>query len=438
MIPFRKETGYTILAQVLSLILGIGASIVLNRTLGPAGKGEFVILFLIPQLIVAFINLGMGTSASYFMGKKLYRENEIVTNTLIFTLIVGILGAFIGYYFIKGVSKSPLYINLLVLSMVICGLWANFTGEFFMGKGKMNWYNFWNLLQIGGRFLVLIGLLGFFTNKLYGAVISIVLLNVSLFLISLFVLYKVVCDGSPRLSPRSGKLQLNVFTGKYFKDAVGFGYKIFILEALGFLVFRVDNFLLKIFADNVQIGYYSTAVYMAETLWLVPRAVYYVLYSKAVGDRSSPEIIERFTRLSLWATIILGLLSLVVVKPIILLFYGQAFLPSLKPYIILLPGIISFTISLVLAAQIIGGWGRPEILIPGRIGAVILNIILNLFLIPKWGMNGAALVSTITYFCNACYYVVIYTKISKKSIREILVLKREDIKSLLKLYIVKQ
>ncbi|OYD16070.1 hypothetical protein CH333_04340 [candidate division WOR-3 bacterium JGI_Cruoil_03_44_89] len=77
-----KESLHTIITQVFCLLFGIGVSIVLNRVLGPASKGEFVSLLFIPQLVISCTTLGLAVSGSYFIGKGKYPEGDIVLSNL--------------------------------------------------------------------------------------------------------------------------------------------------------------------------------------------------------------------------------------------------------------------------------------------------------------------------------------------------------------------
>lgn len=74
-----KESLHTIITQVFCLLFGIGTSIVLNRVLGSAGKGEFVSLLFIPQLV---ISPGLTVSGSYFIDKGKYPEGDIVLSNI--------------------------------------------------------------------------------------------------------------------------------------------------------------------------------------------------------------------------------------------------------------------------------------------------------------------------------------------------------------------
>lgn len=58
--------------------------------------------------------------------------------------------------------------------------------------------------------------------------------------------------------------------------------------------------------------------------------------------------------------------------------------------------------------------------------SLIVNIPLNLFLIPKWGISGAAFASTVAYTLATVIVIIAFTKISKKSWSDVLLIKKQD------------
>ena len=77
--------------------------------------------------------------------------------------------------------------------------------------------------------------------------------------------------------------------------------------------------------------------------------------------------------------------------------FGDAFLPSVPAFVLLAPGIFFLSLSVVIGT-VMGASGMPiYAILPSFISAVG-NILLNLYLIEKLGIIGAALASSITYF----------------------------------------
>ncbi len=415
---FKREVLHTISTQMLCLIFGVGISIILNRTLGPTLKGELVTILLIPQLVVSFINLGLGTAGSYFIAKQEYSDEEIVKTNLFAALLLGVIGIGIGWWiFTKFFPSISLLLKIILLSLIIWDLWLCYVPGFFIGKGLITQYNRWNLSQYIGKFLLIAIFFIIFADKLNGVIVAIASLGLISFLISFPVL--------SRWIKLKGKVVINF---SYFKKGLNFGYKVFIANALAFLNYRFDILMLRWLSDATQVGYYSTAVGLVEKFWLIPGSISLVLYSKIVTHklRDSKDVAQ-ITRISLWIVLGFGIISIAFIKPIIILFYSTKFLPAMIPYLILLPGVIGLTVPKLLTAETVGGWGKPEISIAGMLLVVIVNIGLNFWLIPKLGMNGAALASTIAYIVQLIFFISVYIKFTHLKVKDLLLLKRRDI-----------
>jgi O-antigen/teichoic acid export membrane protein len=76
----------------------------------------------------------------------------------------------------------------------------------------------------------------------------------------------------------------------------------------------------------------------------------------------------------------------------------------------------------------LAGKGKPWIALKAMIPALIINIILNIILIPEKGANGAAIASTISYSIAAILFTFFYSKTSKVSIKQIFTYKKNYFK----------
>jgi len=130
--------------------------------------------------------------------------------------------------------------------------------------------------------------------------------------------------------------------------------------------------------------------------------------------------------------IVASLFLAILAQPLIKILFGVNFSPSVLPLLILLPGIIAFGIGGVLAADL-SGRGRPEFAFYSSFACLIVNIILNIIFIPKWGIGGAALASSISYWIDTLIILLVFLKISQKSLSEILIIKKEDFRDYLQL-----
>ncbi len=399
-----KDISHTFTCQVLGFLFGIGSSILLNRLLGPEGKGRFVAIIVVPQLIVAFTHMGYGVSSSYFIGKKKYSSGDVFKSDLLLSIIIGSVGALAGYFlYLKLFPEEPTFYRLTPLLLVFTGLWFYYFPDILLGKGKLFTQNLWNLAKHIMKFALIFLFLTIFINKLEGAISAVLLVNGILFISSFFVLSKVI----------NLKGRVN---SSYLKDGFSFGHKVFFAELLGFLNYRFDIILLKLFSTSSQIGFYSTATFMAETLWLLPGAVSLVLYTKLVTGEKTEEVTPGVLKNTFLLIVFAALVLLFIARPLIRIFYTDAFLPAFLPFAILLPGVVLLAIPKVLASHFIGVWGKPELIMKGRIASVVTNVVLSIVLIPRYGMYGAAFGSTLAYMIESIFILSIFNN-RKKLVR---------------------
>jgi Na+-driven multidrug efflux pump len=97
------------------------------------------------------------------------------------------------------------------------------------------------------------------------------------------------------------------------------------------------------------------------------------------------------------------------------------------PFQILLIGLITISGWKILANDLYGR-GKPMLNTNITITSVILNIILNIILIPKSGIAGAAWATSISYSFAFVAIVVAYSKISGNRIIDIIFIKKSDFK----------
>ena len=186
------------------------------------------------------------------------------------------------------------------------------------------------------------------------------------------------------------------------RELLSFNSLSVVLTFLMASLYHTDVLLLKTFVGSTTTGYYKAALVMAEFMWFAPRSLQMVLLHSTSqlwsNDRHEriTELASRTTRYCLLFALLLaiGLASLAdIVVP---LYFGDEFAPAVGPLLVLLPGAIGFAVSRPIFA--IGqGEGSLRVLIYATGVAATLNLVLNLVLIPQYGMIGAAVATSIGY-----------------------------------------
>ncbi|OGR84377.1 MAG: hypothetical protein A2901_08140 [Elusimicrobia bacterium RIFCSPLOWO2_01_FULL_54_10] len=194
-----------------------------------------------------------------------------------------------------------------------------------------------------------------------------------------------------------------VFEGSFSqaRSLVRLGFPLVLSAVLVELILRADRLLITHFRGEAAVGLYHAAfnlVYLPREIVLIPflTAVYTPLCAHYVKD------MERFHRLFEQTCVMLLLVALPIAfivplfgTDIIRLLYGEKFLESGK--------ILSILIWMVPPFFLACAWQNILIML-NRTGTYLwtnfsgmaFNVALNLFLIPKWGVVGAAMSAVIT------------------------------------------
>jgi O-antigen/teichoic acid export membrane protein len=157
-------------------------------------------------------------------------------------------------------------------------------------------------------------------------------------------------------------------------------------------------FFVNYFLGPAGVGIYSVSVGIAELLWYLPNAVGFIVFPKAASTQ--PEVmnlfIPRVFRITLGLTA-LGAVGLVFLgKQLIHLVFSSSFNSAYFPLVALLPGVVLLGGAKILSNDI-AGRGYPQYNSINAGVAAILTVILDLVLIPSYGVLGAALASSIAY-----------------------------------------
>jgi O-antigen/teichoic acid export membrane protein len=369
-------------------------------------------------------SLGIETANTYFIGSKQYEIKEIVSNSFINCLLISSV-LILLFYIISNINSvqeyfnsnqiTPSYLWLVVLTIPF-SLLSLYLLSIFLGIEDVIKYNKMNLFRYGCHFSTLLVILLILQQGLLGAVFSHVLTTVVLTFLVIFSIRKIT------------EIRF-FFRGDLFKNAAGYGLKAYLGNLAQFLNYRLDILLISAFLAPSAVGYYSIAVGMAETIWILPGAIATVLLPRvsSLRDTDANSLTPKIARHTYFIIFVFVLLFFFFSKPLITMFFGSAFLPSQRPLLILLPGIIAVAGSKTLVADL-AGRGKPQFAAYASFTSLALNIPLNLYLIPKWGISGAAFASSTAYIAANLVVITAFVKTSKKAWFDILIIKKIDLR----------
>ena len=173
-----------------------------------------------------------------------------------------------------------------------------------------------------------------------------------------------------------------------------------------------------------QAGCYMMAVAIAERMQILPRSISSSFLPHLTNEpgqrRTQVPLVYRLTLLISFGSAlffaICGTGLIYVLLP--------DFLAAIAPLLILLPGIAVQGGSAIFAADL-AAREKPKYSIIIGYTMLLLNITLNLVLIPKIGINGAAIASMIAYSCAAILWLIFYLRESEIPLCELFVTKAD-------------
>jgi O-antigen/teichoic acid export membrane protein len=192
--------------------------------------------------------------------------------------------------------------------------------------------------------------------------------------------------------------------------------------------YRLDQFLVAAFVTRAAVGQYTVAVGLAESVWWISTAVALVLMPRLSGMESerAGELTPVATRNTL-ALSALAAIALAVVSPVVIrILFGSEYDDAVLPLILLLPGIVAGSATRVLGSYLFSQ-GAIRYNAYATLIALGATVVLDFALIPWLETEGAAIASSIAYALALGATLYWYRQVSRGSIAEALVPRREDL-----------
>ena len=420
---FSANVIYQFAGRVLSFVLGIGVSIIVARYLGPKGKGIVNTLQTFLSFYGTIVLLGVPTALRYFIANRKYPIRDIIGTFCSFvlysffplTLLLILLTPHLTSTFLKSVPPLLLQVSLFVSLLIV------YLSPLDHCLAALRRFNYFFLIITLSLFLRL-ALLSFFLiilkGGVWGALASEWLLIPISIALSFYFLNDVI-----RLSYFYPRLEKYIL-----KDMLKYGLPIFLGDALWQVNARFDVFVVNSYWGASAVGLYMTGVTYTELLRLFTGSVNSVLFPQiaSIPPAEARQLTSFLSRISPLYFLPLAFLLYFLSPLIIPLFFGSAFRPSISVVPYLLPGIISW-IYLGFLANHLAGRGYPHFNLYGSLVGSISTLLLDFLLIPRWGIIGASIASSIAYTLTFLVVLHFFKKLEKLSFSEIFLPMKKDL-----------
>jgi O-antigen/teichoic acid export membrane protein len=406
--PFARRVAGVFATRVAQFVIGFANSFLLARLLGPAGRGAYYLVTLTPSTIFSLGQFGLPSAISFFSGKGRSTRSMLLTSLATGLVLAGVLlaGTWLLLPWLEEnvLQAAPSDLVRIALISLPFQFVAAFAGSMLIGRQILRNYNIILVSQSVLALSLTIVVVGVLGLGVAGAVVANLAVAVAGALAVLAESRRVTrSDPSAHESP--------VHPG----ELLSYGLKLYPASVTSFFSYRADVYLLGwLLADPVAIGLYSLAVSMAELTFFVPDSVSTVFFPRIAGAErvSANEMAPMVCRFTVLITILsaIGLIPVAYAAVYLIL---PAFSGSLPAFLVILPGVVALSVSKILSSYV-SGLGLPTPIAITSSGALVLNVVANIALIPRFGIVGSSAASLISYTAHATVLVAISTRLSNR------------------------
>jgi O-antigen/teichoic acid export membrane protein len=358
------------------------------RVLGTAGYGLFSYAVTLAGFLSLFMDPGINSVLLRESAKSPNDRGLFLSTTFVIKIVLLVFGVcliiFVGPFF----STLPGAAALLPIAAFI--LMFDTLREFFMSFvraiEKMQWeagvFIFTNVAIVGFGFIALIlhptpkalGW-GYALGTTLGGIAAILVLK----------------DYWKDLFSR--------FSAKLIKPIFQSAWPFAIVGALGLLLTNTDILIISWMRDASDVGIYSAGIRIVQVLYLIPGVLQIStlpLFSRLANhdNKKFRATFERIMSILFVASIPIAIGGVVVGTQILSFIFGSAFAPGGTAFKLLMVTMIVDFPGSIIAAAIFTYGHQKSLIITSAIGG-ISNVVLDLLLIPRFGMTGSAIATLI-------------------------------------------
>jgi O-antigen/teichoic acid export membrane protein len=396
---FTGDLAVTLSTQIGVLGLGIASSVLAARLLGPEGRGELAAIVLWPTFLVFLFGMGNTQSIVFHTGKRRFEISEIWTAALMMGLALSACALIAGFSIIPVVfrqySPEARRLALFFLAFVPLIWLTGIPTSLLQGRLEMGYFN---LLRLICPAIYAAGFLALYVvhrPSLEDAVILQVFGFVALDVCGFWLVFR--------------KLKLRwAWNSKALRSIVNFGWKTQVGDIASYVNQRMDQLLLTLFVPPRDLGLYVVAVTVSMSIGFFPQAAGIV--TLATGSNSDPEQARRVIARSFTATFLVlaaGCGVLYFACPwLIPGAFGASFAPAVTACRILLPGSVALGLNQVLfnGARALDHPALPSFTEGFAVAVTGVSLYV---LLPRFGLLGAAMASTLAYVSSLVFMLVL-------------------------------
>ncbi|MCG2772811.1 MAG: oligosaccharide flippase family protein [Desulfobacterales bacterium] len=400
---------------------------------GRLGAERYGFLSMIAVVVgyFAFLNLGLGPAmikyiSEYHARNDSQKIHRLLATGMVFFTTVGLLGS-LGLILLSDAIVTRLFHipacllaeSKTALRIAAVGFMLNMPLSVLSSVPRaLQRFDISNKLDLlFGTVTILATLVLLYVGA---GLVQLAALNLAVGLISVAV-YAPVCR---KLLP--GISFKPAFDGGIFRELLKYGGSILVTQVMGRIIFQIDKIIIGLFLPIAQLTFYVIPFNLSQKILIIPGIISPVIFP-AISELHALNEKKKFkklyfssTKLIVAATLPLTIILTVFANQILNFWLGPGFAEKGTLSLQMLSAVFFLTTLTIPVAVFAQGMGRPDMPMKFSTIHAVINILLWLSLIPKLGINGAALGLFVSHIIIVPWAIVYFHKrIIKSPVKEL-------------------
>lgn len=404
-VKYFKNTSWMFFSKILRMVAGLFVGVWVARYLGPEKFGIFSYSIAFTALFAKFAKLGLDSIVVRELVKTPEQRDELL-GTAFWLQSVGAVVTYSLVFLISSLGSKEGGVQLYILIIAAGMFLQNFelVDMYFQSKVLSKFVSMCKLVQLTFSTIAKVFLV--VTGKDLIWFVFVTLFDSATFAVSLWVAYKLQNIGS----------FLGKFNLRMAKELLKDSWPI-ILSGLAILLYmKIDQIMIKSMMGSVAVGQYAAAVKISEVWYFIPIIICSSLFPAIVSSKKQSQQLY-YARLQKLYDIMVAL-AVAIALPmtflsnwIINFMYGKQYSQAgLVLMIHIWAGVFVF---LSVAND---KWfyieNKSKLLTLKVLAGAVSNVLLNLYLIPKYGIVGAAVATIISYSISVLWSDLLIGKVN--------------------------
>ena len=400
-----RNSFQTIIFTLIGFVIAIISSIIINRGLGPEGRGLYGLLLSSLNFLMAFSQFGVPEALLFQSSKIKKKYASFCYNNILVTVAVTVLSAFLLKTlipFIKDTILSGGHESFIWLTFIILpfNLIFIFFTRLLQLDGQLLLYNSLHLARKIINLFVIVFCFYLLGSTAKSAILGIVITIIISVFITLGFSWKMIRTNF-------------VFDYLLLKETMINGMKVhwgMINHTIGI---HAATFILNFYLDLESVGIFSVAMALSGFLLVIPESIRTALQSSIISvvekNKEPLFFTKKVIRHIVLLLLVFNIIIIIFGPHFIIIMYGNDFSSVYYPLLILIFGILFQAIGQLISSQLTIDGHLNWTSLSATLG-VISSLIGAWLIIPIYGLHGAAISVLINHFIHFLFLFILYKK----------------------------